>query len=105
MEVMERAFPLEIFRKKRNTSERSVFPNKWKAPELDSAILGSEFRDLASPLFFLCKNFDLFRYEKQGWYIWGRIQKQNHVLIFVALLKELLEPLNVLKEKLNIQLE
>ena len=37
---MERAFPLEIFRKKRNTfrgiplfpQERPVFPNKWKAP-------------------------------------------------------------------------
>ena len=36
---MERAFPLEIFRKKRNTfrgiplfpPERPVFPNKWKA--------------------------------------------------------------------------
>lgn len=47
-----------------------------------------------------CNRELLFRLVKRLVYpghFFRRIQKENRVLIFVALLKELLEPLNVLK--------
>ena len=62
---MERAFPLEIFRKKRNTfrgiplfpPERPVFPNKWKAPLLTQDI------SLRSCVFLLTDEYCFLAFE------------------------------------------